>query len=320
MSPESKLPENDRDLRLARLFEQARAEGSFPGPDQDPLFGDLNVYREMDSTEMHARAIDSESIWSRVEQEMEESKPRTIKLMPGNTIARWAAAAVLLIAVTIGLYSAYEAVTPDLIARAEAKAAEVVLDDGTIVTLRPYSELYREEYSSTVQTYTLSGEGYFQVDESTSRTFSVNTANARVTVLGTTFMLSSRDTRSTVFLEEGRLRFERLGQDSSVILNPGEYSETINGSVAEPQAAVAVVYKDWLENLLVLQNQSAEEVLAEVEQHYNIGIDATGVTDDTLGGTLRLDSLEQVLSDLEIVLGGKFVQVAERTYRFEPEN
>jgi ferric-dicitrate binding protein FerR (iron transport regulator) len=105
-----------------------------------------------------------------------------------------------------------------------------------------------------------------------------------------------------------------------VILNPGEYSETINGSVAEPQAAVAVVYKDWLENLLVLQNQSAEEVLAEVEQHYNIGIDATGVTDDTLGGTLRLDSLEQVLSDLEIVLGGKFVQVAEKTYRFEPEN
>jgi transmembrane sensor len=175
-------------------------------------------------------------------------------------------------------------------------------------------------YSSTEQSYTLSGEGYFQVDESTSRTFSVNTANARVTVLGTTFMLSSRNTRSTVFLEEGRLRFERLGKDSSVILNPGEYSETINGSVAEPQAAVAVVYKDWLENLLVLQNQSAEEVLAEVEQHYNIGIDATGVTDDTLGGTLRLDSLEQVLSDLEIVLGGKFVQVAERTYRFEPEN
>ncbi|NBB75939.1 MAG: hypothetical protein GVY02_01050, partial [Bacteroidetes bacterium] len=209
MSTESQLPENDRDLRLARMFKQARAEGSFPGPDQNPLFGDLNVYRELDHTLMEAHEIESDSIWNRVMQDIEESNTPVYRLLPGSSMIRWAAAAAILITLSIGIYFVYEASTPALIADAGSETTEIILEDGSSVTLRPYSQLYRDVYSSTEHTYTLTGEGYFRVEANPNRTFSVLTESARITVLGTTYVLSGRDDQSTVFLEEGRLRFER---------------------------------------------------------------------------------------------------------------
>jgi ferric-dicitrate binding protein FerR (iron transport regulator) len=318
MSPDNHLPENDRDLQLARAIEKAGQTGGFPKDIDDPLMPLLLQYREADRAEFRHTSPNSSSVWAGIEAGLQEESTQIYRLLTGSDMVRWIAAAAIVILSLTMLFWLFERSQSQLIASSQNVISTVTLKDGSIVTLRPYSALYEVSNTSTKQVYSVNGEAYFEVANNPNRTFVTETEEGRVSVLGTKFIIQNWNGRTSVFLEEGQIRFETNDQSSSIILDPGEYSSITDNTISHPENSR--IFKDWLDNVLVLENQQARLVLSEIEQHFNVSIDARYAPDETLGGSLQLDNLEQVLMDLGVVLGGRFEQTGADQYEFLPAN
>ncbi len=208
---------------------------------------------------------------------------------------------------------------PELIRESFAQIEHIELSDGSKITLRPYSKLFEHTSNSKQQIYSIEGEAYFEVTPNPDRVFAVKTQLSQVKVLGTKFMLSHRRNTSTVYLEEGRIQYSSLKNQQKVILSPGQSSK-IDESSAIPSVMEAnqKVFKDWLQDELVFENESAELVFRELEHHFNIKIEyRENLEHETLSGSLQLTNLPAVLRDMELVLNGSFTQTDDHTYTFK---
>ena len=202
-----------------------------------------------------------------------------------------------------------------LIASAGADAVEYTAADGSVVTLRPYSELYKVGESR----YRIEGEAFFVVTKRDGSRFVVEAGQAQVEVLGTRFNLSTWGGETAVYLEEGRIRFEASGE--AVILAPGQWSRvTGGGELMEPLAEAPDQHLDWLNGEMHFEQRPVRLLAAELEQHFGIHLTISGsMQDETLSGRILLDAKEQSLEDLGRVMGGTFVEVRRNFYRFEPQ-
>jgi len=298
---------------------------------EDPLATLLLEYRRRIGQDSRRFTPDSAGLWSRIQEQTvptadtgtasTDATIHTIRPAASDRRWIWAAAASLLIIVIAGYFYFLAPTQPTLIAESEQMLQTVSLSDGSQVTLRPYSKLYLVEENNSGIQYELAGEGYFEVTKDPDRTFSVTAGNGRVSVLGTRFVLSNWGTLVQVYLEEGSVRLETADRSQSTVLEPGQFATvTENRQIGEPQPADISIFTDWMNNELSFRNQEAKYVFSELEQHYNIEIDAPEAVSSTrIGGTLSLARLDSSLNDLGMVLGGSFNAMGDGSYRFVPE-
>jgi ferric-dicitrate binding protein FerR (iron transport regulator) len=109
----------------------------------------------------------------------------------------------------------------------------------------------------------------------------VQTAEARVRVLGTMFNVRARDAATTVTVTEGRVRVE--GEAETVELSAGERARVIDGVPTSEEASVTNALA-WRERGFAAQHQSLAAILAELERRYAVDITLTtpSAADDTL--------------------------------------
>ncbi|MEQ8526040.1 FecR domain-containing protein [Gracilimonas sp.] len=317
MADNQNISPDDQDLQLARQIGEALPNLSVLKSSSDPLLGRLFEYK--DSVGKSETAISSESIWDSIQTEINENtgSARILKLSPA--IRRYAVAAALVIAAFAGSYLYQNLTAPVLIGESLATAETISLPDGSSVTLRPHSKLYEMDISEQTAGYKLTGEGFFEVTTNPDRIFSVKTGQSEVQVLGTKFILSDWGNASTVYLQEGRIQYTSLNSRQSVELAPGQ-SSTVNETTETPQIANTdeTSFTDWLNNELIFQNEAVKQVFSELEQHFNIHIQAEpGILQENLSGSVQLTDLPSVLSDLELVLGGTFTQTGQDSYVFK---
>ena len=315
---EQRLPDNDRDLKLARLIGRyLEGEDALTGHD-DPLFDSLAEYKLSRSEREHVlQPADSQKLWQKISKETASDEEN--KIYPIGKWSVWAAAATILIAAFIGIfYYLYTESQPQLLASTEDTIRIVQLDDGSEVRLRPHSSLYLLEAESGQFRYLLEGEAYFEIIPNEERLFSVLAGSGRVSVLGTSFNLSSWGERTRVYLAEGVIRFENIRSGNSAVLQPGQTASTAGrDSIVTTSDIGAEEFTDWLSQELIFQNKSARYVFEEIEQHYGITIRAPrSVLDMKLSGELSLENAEQSLNDLSLVLGGTFRKSGDNTYTF----
>lgn len=314
------LPNNDPDLQLARRignYLEGRLELDYA---EDSLIKPILDYKRERKKELSASVItDSAAIWKKIEKEIKPGKKETRIHQLGSTKTKaiWATAASLLIAAFIGIYY-YTTQQPEMIASSAQQIQTVVLDDGSKVTLRPHSSIYVLSGNANEHNYKLEGEAYFEVVSNPERTFSVKAGNAKVTVLGTKFDLSTWGNQIQVYLEEGLISFENVTNNISVTLNPGESAEIDDDSINTGLSDVSE-FTDWMNRELVFKNKTARYVFNELEQEFNFTISAPdSVLNTTLSGGLSLANAQQSLDDLSLVLDGKFVKEGEKRYKFVP--
>lgn len=322
---EHTLPDNDRDLVLARKVGDLLHSGKPISVIDDPLVDKLVKYRKRVHQAAETGGKHKELLWKRISKQTLADRDETpVRPLRGGKRASWriwaAAASFLVIALAGALYFTMFTGS-ELVAESGQSATTVTLADGSSITLRPHSQLYRLEDNNTSQLYQLTGEGLFEVSNNPNRTFAVQSDKGKVSVLGTKFLVSTWGDVTKVYLETGSVRIENLDNDESVILKPGEYASiTKNNELTTPRKAERVLFTDWLRNELVFRNQSPEEVFAEIEQHYDISIQVTdNISTRKISGSLVLDSLMQSLNDLELVIGGRFSNSGENKYRFIPD-
>lgn len=321
----NKFTGSDPDSSLSRAYKKILDGSESESDIEDPLFQALLKVREEDLASNERIPVQGkDSAWESIEKSIQSDSTndnRRININRMGPRKQWIrAAAAILLLVSASLLMIWQSGDsgPALVAEAGTSIETVELRDGSMVSLRPNSSLYELSGDETTHSYSLSGEALFEVESSPARTFSVDAGSGRVVVTGTRFNLNDRDERATVHLIEGAVRFETIDGSRSVTLSPGEAAEIdANQQLSEILAFNTAEITDWTRNRLTFREREAGSIFSELEFHFDIRIEApAGIEQEKLGGSIQLNSTEQSLEDLGIVLGGSFQQVDEAVYQY----
>ena len=190
---------------------------------------------------------------------------------------------------------------------------QVILNDGTIVSINSESILkYSREFNSVSRNVNLNGEGYFQVETSTTP-FIVNTENGTITVLGTKFYINSRQDMIEIVVNEGSVSFNpniENQESENVIIRQGHY---INNQTFTPQTIPHPEYPGWIHNKLILNKTNLGTVCDQIERKFDVKIklDSNQLNRISITGVIDAEDLDGVLTTLAIL--------SQRSYRFEKE-
>lgn len=324
------LPGHDPDSSLSRAYKNILDGTETESDIEDPLFQILFKAREEDQSLKDQIPVQGkESAWQAIEHSIQPAsddddnnhRANINRMWPRKQWIRAAAAILLLVSASLLLIWQSGDSGPALVAEAGTSVETVELRDGSTVYLRPNSSLYELSGTETTHSYSLSGEALFEVESSPDRTFSVEAGSGRVVVTGTRFNLYDRNERTTVYLIEGAVRFETIDGSQAVTLSPGDAAELdANLQLSEMPAFNTDEITDWTRNRLTFREREAGSIFSELEFHFGIRIETpVEVEQETLGGSIQLNSAEQSLKDLGTVLGGSFEQVNEEVYRYRSD-
>ncbi len=312
-----------RDAALARRI-GAFLRGDAPlqprdGASDEALVEALQDYRT--DRQMATDGLSSEAsdrLWQRVAREAGVHAPEQNAHIFSLASARtaMAVAASLLIAGVLA-FLLLQPSAPEVLATAEDAAVTYTADDGTRITLRPHATLVQRADEEEWVRYGLEGEAFFEVPP-TDRAIEVDAHDGRVRVLGTSFTVRTWGPAVAVYLVEGRLQFLHTPSGAAREVAPGQrVALTQEGILSEPESADPAYYTAWMQNELQFEERTAGAVAEELEYHHNIHITLPeDVREETLTGRILLDSVEQSLQDLELVLGGTFEETDDRHYHF----
>jgi transmembrane sensor len=195
-------------------------------------------------------------------------------------------------------------------ATADGERRRVTLSDGSIVVLAPRSRLVvAAGFGRDARDLTLQGEGWFSVVHDDARPFTVSAGAFRVRDIGTVFTVRTHGNDTLgVSVVEGSVAVRRTvnAPTEETVLTLGDVGRFTTGGVAalvdrgRPVAALA----SWTEGDLELVDVSASDAVAALSRWYGTSI---RIDDSTLAGrsvtiTLSLDSLDQALGDLALLL------------------
>jgi transmembrane sensor len=195
-----------------------------------------------------------------------ETKVRTL-----NFKTLYKVAAVLVVLLSSAYFLFYNTSTTFETQIAQTKTFH--LPDDSEVLLNAASKItFNEKKWSDKRALTLKGEAYFQVKK--GQTFSVNTADGVVKVLGTHFNVKQRKNYFEVSCFEGLVSVTH--NNKTVKLPPGKTFRLINNNIEEvPDSNMQ--NPSWMQNESSFARIPLDQVIAELERQYDIKIKTEGV-------------------------------------------
>lgn len=185
------------------------------------------------------------------------------------------------------------------------------LSDGTKVWINAMSRLkFPESFGSGERKVQLDGEAYFEVSKDVDRPFIVQANGTDVKVLGTHFNVDAYSKKVRTTLEEGKV--EVSNADLAIILQPGEFAESVDGRLNKGYADLA---KDlaWHNNEFYFNKDNVQSIVDQLSNWYDVeakfdqGVNRnkaiTGSVDRNVPLSQVLEMLEYV-SDLRFKIDG----------------
>ncbi len=153
------------------------------------------------------------------------------------------------------------------------------LPDGSSVTLQKGTTLQINDFDVS-RSVVLSGKAYFNIREDKFRPFTIETQSAKVQVVGTSFMVNTRDEKNTeVIVETGQVNLYQKpeafnGSNMMVSLTSGEKGELSVGTRGIRKKKVKDEnYLAWKTGFLNFRNTSMTEVANTLEDTYGIQVE-----------------------------------------------
>ena len=277
---------------------------------EERLFNNLGDYQ----------SIDVEEDWQKVQGRMGFEKQRTMR-----SLWRTAAAVILLLGVGF-LAQKYLDLTPDMIAvQSGDQMKEVLLSDGSLVTLNKHAKLiYPEKFKRRQRELKLSGEAFFDVVSIPGLPFVVDVdQKALVRVLGTSFNISPDESGTSISVQvlEGRVAFSSISEGSDEIILVKDEQATLTEGAIIRDDTVDRNFLSWKTGRLFFDHEYIEEVFRQLQAHYEIEIVLHKTIPDDLSFTSTLDNqdLEGVLDEISMVLGLEYSYENEKIVFTVPE-
>jgi len=236
---------------------------------------DYNAYLKLRkglyvSDKLNASTEDS---FNKIQQKVDNKKTRVRKLYP----MRWSIGVAASIVFLFGLFSVLgnNGITYET---NFGETKTITLLDGSQVILNSKSTIaYNDsDWKESRQLY-LDGEAYFKVEKGS--TFTVNTNNGSVTVLGTQFNVNSTNDFFHVVCYEGKVRVS--SKSSEHILLPTQSVRKINGNPSE-SSTTKLLEPTWIDGESTFKSVPIKYVITALEDQYNIKIDSESIDDSTV--------------------------------------
>lgn len=181
-------------------------------------------------------------------------------------IPLWSYGAAASIALLVFVYSFF--FQPVTYSTELAEKTSFELPDGSLVDLNSGSQISFKKYNwEKDRQLNLNGEAFFKVKKGAS--FTVNSPQGNVTVLGTQFTVNSRENLYHITCFEGKVLVVTQQKDS-IILTKGE-SFRLQNEKSE-KYSITQVTPSWLNNETTFTDMPIQFVVEELERQFNITI------------------------------------------------
>ncbi len=268
--------ENKRILHSVDRIWKASSEKS-----RESFFNELNLEKDWDRISDRIEQKDSKEKKDREKKYRRLYKRRQIM---SNFLK---VAALVLVAVTsvfltlqyapVSEPPEYEPVFKEISTKA-GERANIDLGDGTKVVLNAESNITVPDFFSPHQRVVrLSGQAFFDVTPDKDRPFYIETSNAIIEVVGTSFDVRSYEDEDNVrvVVQEGTVELKKADNtEEKLIVNQGYL-----GNLAEETGRLNIEWVDdpdqytgWMEGRLIFKNTPFDKVLNHIKRWYDIDI------------------------------------------------
>jgi len=217
-------------------------------------------------------------------------------------IVNWSISVAASVLVLIGIFTNFNAKQINIVTNFTEQQSTTLLD-GSEVVLNAKSKIsYQESDWKTNRILTLDGEAYFKVKKGS--TFTVQTFNGKVTVLGTQFNVNSNEDYFQVTCFEGSVKVTDNYND--YILEPGSVFRKINGNsgVLFPTSEAA---PSWINGESKFKSVPLKYVILDLEKQYNIAIDDSEINNSVIfTGSFTHSDLKTALASVFKTLNIKY--------------
>lgn len=230
---------------------------------------EFSIYNKIakKSTEFVAPEFDKAQIFNNIQTEIYPKKQQKVISFFKPWVYGAAAAVVLLFSVF------YYINQPEKYSTGIGEQLAVTLPDNSKVLLNANSTLeFSKKNWSSDRTLNLSGEGYFKVEKGS--TFTVETEEGKVTVLGTQFNVKTDNDFFEVVCFEGKVKAETTNTES--ILTKGNAFRSIKNAPVE-KWNIEEQAPSWKNGESSFNSAPLTYVINALENQYDIAIDATKV-------------------------------------------
>lgn len=269
------------------------------------------------------QVFDKNLAWQKIQQGMEKNTnaKRTAKRIPlsdtpstssnGFSLLRIAAMLLLFLGVGILFYSILDSgASSEVVAyqtiQSEDGISKVPLSDGSIVWLNQNSTLkIPTKTFSNKREVILEGEAFFDVAKNPNNPFVIETANANVKVLGTSFNVNNRDIRHVeVVVESGKVQlYSKENVEEQVILQKNDKGVFDNNRVEKVENNNPN-FLSWKTGILSFKNQKLADIVPTLSQHYGVDIsfgEESSLPNCLITETFDKQPFDSVLGDLEAI-------------------
>ncbi len=262
-------------------------------------------------------AADRERAWALLAAV--EDHPRVQKWLEAPEVrrtpiyVRWAAAAVIVVAIGLALAVVYLQVRPVQYETAVSEQRDVLLADGSRVTLNTDTAL-RVRYTASSRRVELArGEAIFAVKHDVARPFEVVAGQTVTRALGTEFNVDRRSDRIRVSVIEGVVRVSAGGNHGAGKITPlvpaltkGRSAEFRNDDNRIVEAAADLKrIQAWRARRLEFSDTPLPEALEEFNRYStaHVVIGAADLNTVRVSGVFRIGDTEGFLFSLREALG-----------------
>lgn len=214
--------------------------------------------------------ISKAEAWSKLESRISETySPKVISISRRNWVIGIAASFILAIGAFFILKQNTNQIT---IETSLAEVRTVELPDGSTVYLNAESSVsFPEKGWATARKVILTGEAFFEVKRGSS--FTVETTNGLVQVLGTSFNVRSRANLLQVACKTGKVRVATQDESNEQYLTAGMAVNVENGSISEILETRVDRIDSWRNGQYDYESIPLEQVLNEVKRLYKVEIE-----------------------------------------------
>lgn len=295
------MDSKNNDTYLARWLENRLSEDDlqeFHNSEQHEEY--LRIKEASDQLALKPFNVDKG--WQRLQNETnteeEHATPRVARRRIFYYLSAAAAAVLFLLYVGNFFSSGMDSFTTEM-----ANQESLVMSDQSSFRLNADSEVkYNEEKWSENRSLTLKGEAFIDVPRKGA--FEVITDNGRVSVMGTSFNVYSREDRFRVECYTGTVRVE-IDRDNFVILKKGEASRLKDGSLVSYKIQ-SPKNPSWMNGVSHFESQRLKVVVDELQRQYDIPVTLKRLHNEVYTGDFVQNDIDKALHQITEVMGLKY--------------
>jgi transmembrane sensor len=254
---------------------------------------------------------DTSIAWSKLHQKFtEENLIHSSQETPIHKLSwvNWAAAVVAIFVVSSAfLFSGI--FTKEIIIASSSDPSTIVhiLADESTVYLKPNSELrYSKRFGKKNRSVSLTGEAFFDVTRNEDLPFQIDTHNAMVEVLGTSFTVKSYEhSNFELIVETGKVSISTKEENKqALVVLAGEAVSLINKKLAK-SVAIEDSYQNLLIQRLHFKDETLNDIISVINKNYNANIilDFQGADNKRLTVTFHNNSITSIVEVICATVG-----------------